>query len=1216
MRLIVLIVLACTPTLRALEGAHRAELDEAFARLDVAAASAYLEANADAIRQDSPRMYANYHFQVLLWQCRVQDARDYRTAAIAADGGLAEDPVFKRLSEALDGFPDLPPKLLLDYELDGNLRLVKQLDREGKKIALYRRIREIMEASGDQVVLTDDPDLFRGAADAYRAAFSEYQAAYDSYLTDYVAGLAQATSLNAAQQAQLVRQLSLARSAAPTPHSLATGVPALPKSLAPAAIVGDLLDGNMEQLAAFDTAEREVREPRLGSPTQAGELQIVQTSRELVGLRAGAVAWRFSMDPSHFDPNRDEYHGRNALRVMPLTAAAADGLVVARLMTDGEFHLFGVDAASGIQRWEFSSDNLDLCGDPIIWQQQVYVVARKRVTPVEYHLLSLDLQTGEARQTDYLYGAGHLTHYIESLTKFIELDRFMPPITVADDTAYISTNAGLLVAFDLARGAVQWARVYQRPHYPLGETLARLPIQRQVSPAVVGRDTVVFAPLDALRLVAVDRRTGAPLAASSDIQWSAIRALPGDRALVRSSDGLRLTVLSLADLTPQAELTADQPWQWASDPEGRLLLQRGRELGVLTAGATPTFAARGTLPPDTTLLTGDTQRLLLSQRIADGFALLTTGGEAAQPVQRAPSRELVDGRFQQIAGHHYAIGENAVIRLDEALQPVWSCGVPERPAFVVADGDDLLVAFDHHAWAVDGATGRVAVTFPAADSPWIHITVVTDGPDGPLLGIDTEGDSCAVYAWNHGAPEVFGRLTNEDNVAAILKQGQAVVGQNHWSARTYTLDTVSKTYKRLDDQSKGMDLGFRDRYGYSLEDGSFVYMNDYQGAVRFDGETLSTIALDRKGTLNNHSYSYSLSHDVLRTNTWDSKALLYVVDLRHQRDLSTTLFAARAPYVDGDFIVGYSAGNGKSIEGWSYDRKTGVRSDPEPILVNKHDAERLMDRNKLRTDFALRLDDRVYSVMGSRDDRPGRLARRMVIQHVVNGAGEAGHLPGYIRGTDALAANGYVLIACNGGLLRITEARFRQLASERIAVAGVVDRDFNCLVDGFLDEWPATDYVTIGMNRLQVRSSLKQTYVAMEIRDPVLIQRLCEPGALEALHLVFGPGDGMETSVSMARLGGSLCAPLLDGATPGLTAAISISPSADRLYLEAISNAEEREDQPQKWNRIFIGRGDDPLRLGDLAIDLKLRDADGRSYQSLLSPDDPTGTPRFILNKK
>jgi hypothetical protein len=214
-----------------------------------------------------------------------------------------------------------------------------------------------------------------------------------------------------------------------------------------------------------------------------------------------------------------------------------------------------------------------------------------------------------------------------------------------------------------------------------------------------------------------------------------------------------------------------------------------------------------------------------------------------------------------------------------------------------------------------------------------------------------------------------------------------------------------------------------------------------------------------------------------------------------------------------------------------------------------------------------------------------------------------------------MATDRHILIAGNEGLIRMTTDRFRKLCNDRIAVDGAVRRDFKPTIDRFPDEWPDSGFRKIGKNRIQVNSNLSDKMIAIDIRDPALIERLCSPGAIDRLHIVTGPGDSLETSVWMARQGHSLASPIFDGATPGLQAAWHVTPSADRLFIELIYSRPEDDTSEAKWNRIFIGRSPAGDRLGDLAIDLQLPTADGRDYESLLAPDDPTAAPRFILEK-
>ncbi len=418
------------------------------------------------------------------------------------------------------------------------------------------------------------------------------------------------------------------------------------------------------------------------SPAIAGERVVVSTSLEVLALdaRSGELLWTSERD-SRWTSEHWTRLGIDDERSV-VAPAVAQGIVVASLLVPRpdeallwdelgvplgrvapERRLHAFDLASGRPLWSHAptwdgtggafAERARVAGPPVVAGSRVLVPCyglSERTEqlleqePVDdYHVACYELATGElvwstavARTQPPLDMFGR---------RFMELAT--PPLAVAGERAIAVTRCGVVAALRVDTGELSWSTEYERlgrtpaPDWLRGDKPLGLTHWR-TAPPVVADGAVIAAPADALRLLAFDLTTGAPL-------WS--------EPHVPEADTL---------------LGADRTTIWLGGDRTLVAL---RKPGGLAGGGALERAWRADLGDaepgmPRALVTGDAVLVPRSDRIA---AFDRTNGE------RLPDRALAHepGNLALAGDVLVAQSDVAVVGLGRPL--IWSVALPAEP---------------------------------------------------------------------------------------------------------------------------------------------------------------------------------------------------------------------------------------------------------------------------------------------------------------------------------------------------------------------------------------------------------------------------------------------------------------------------------------------------------------------------------------------------------
>ena len=139
-------------------------------------------------------------------------------------------------------------------------------------------------------------------------------------------------------------------------------------------------------------------------------------------------------------------------------------------------------------------------GAPLVVEDNVYAVLRRADVPSHIYLACLDRETGDRRWLRFICAAD-----TPGRSMLYEMTHLLP--TVAQDTVFLTTNAGAVAAISRETGAIRWITCY--PRIQRGDLSVWEPFRyREPNPAVYCNGELYVAPTDTTNVLGIDAFTG------------------------------------------------------------------------------------------------------------------------------------------------------------------------------------------------------------------------------------------------------------------------------------------------------------------------------------------------------------------------------------------------------------------------------------------------------------------------------------------------------------------------------------------------------------------------------------------------------------------------------------------------------------------------------------------------------------------------------------
>jgi outer membrane protein assembly factor BamB len=259
-------------------------------------------------------------------------------------------------------------------------------------------------------------------------------------------------------------------------------------------------------------------------PAVSDKLLFVGEEREIIGIRAdsGAALWdthrpviyREALDtPGINFTAGSEIFGvpRHSLTIAGQRLYARMGSPATswpqavpgpRLGAASSGYLICIDlAGEGKLLWKTTiEESWAIEGAPVVSGEKVYVVMRRNEIRPQVHVACFDAPTGKLRWRQFVAAA-------ETPGRSAMLECWHDLLTLAGDTLYVNTNLGAVAALNADDGMLAWVTLYPRDRQ--GDLLHLAPHwHRDMNPCVFDRGTLLVAPADTSRLLAIDAATG------------------------------------------------------------------------------------------------------------------------------------------------------------------------------------------------------------------------------------------------------------------------------------------------------------------------------------------------------------------------------------------------------------------------------------------------------------------------------------------------------------------------------------------------------------------------------------------------------------------------------------------------------------------------------------------------------------------------------------
>lgn len=205
--------------------------------------------------------------------------------------------------------------------------------------------------------------------------------------------------------------------------------------------------------------------------------------------------------------------------------------------------LFALDRSDGRLVWSSLQlpqlADIMIAGDPAVSQGVVVALAwRPREALPLFFVVGLSAETGELLWLNHLFSGGSLRCYNNHFFLDHPLANSAP--VIVDGIAYLCSAAGVVAAVDITDGTTLWATSYPRTKsLNTSPWAAHMATSRPAGMVAVFKDTVLFTPLDAHVLVAVDRLTGKTRYAQENLDLKAIAAADSERAFLAEGTAVR-----------------------------------------------------------------------------------------------------------------------------------------------------------------------------------------------------------------------------------------------------------------------------------------------------------------------------------------------------------------------------------------------------------------------------------------------------------------------------------------------------------------------------------------------------------------------------------------------------------------------------------------------------------------------------------------------------
>lgn len=988
---------------------------------------------------------------------------------------------------------------------------------QDQKPAVNRFIRQTLSSKGSQVAPGKEKNLFIGQLPIYKQMFAPFDKEYSKDLDTYLTILKGTNTLDETNFLQRKALLSMEKTNFPVYKSWqklsSINSIQLPSDKTKPFPFLYMHQGTTEMLAENNPITSRLEKQPPAFICSNDNIKVFQNYHELVCLENNKIKWKYvstSSTPKTYSKAEDKCY----IIFGKTFPVINDGKVFARLMKDGVMNLFCFDAASGKINWIFNSNGTEICSGISLWRDKVIFLGREPDTITRYYIFEINQQNGEVTGKTFVCGA-ETTFIIGKQTRRLQADLFLPEPLIMDDQAYISTNNGVVIAFDLSTDSLKWIKKYNKPSYRDDKTVRTLAHRSSPAP-IAGKDNILFSPLNSAYFLLLNKETGED-AERLTINWREV--IPcGEQVIIIDNKG-GAAFYSLKNLKSQNTLPGKN-YRLVQRFDDGVALQTDNKLVI--------YDLKGKLkksmavPESTNIIFVDKDSLLAynsqtkTRPTIEKFlqkqpaTILNSAPEATIP-------QVSDAKFKKVENAWYMISKGAVMRINPDASIKWAFPLMGSNGLKIYPSGNYLYIFTYNRiFCLQKENGALKNFFPDYGERLQEIQSEMVFPQGAafLNGYNWDAD---VFRFTPEKTERLGHYRGDAPIAAFEFGALIAAWKSYGSRLRFLRNDPQKKEYQTETAAYNLKKSFRPSIRKVLNDKT-VMLTDLSSMLFVTADKKASEIQMVKGSKkmptwgSNHHFSIEGNYCLFR-NYYD---IVNLVDLKKKKDLgSIPNFSSMPVYVDGRFIgfskneiVCFDPESGKivyKIQDWSKEKNNKKLDEMKKNLLTFKLGNKAAFLFQVSPNYNFSRASEEGCMILISPDKPE-------IETVFFQGGESASV--FTDTGDGLI----VSLPEEEKVIRLSKKDIDVLTKQSPNLFSSENTPIEYTIDGYPDEWDLSKFHKINKNRFDARI-LDQKYLllAIELNDSAIIDQLGKKGFDDEVKIMISPGQvaGLRSSSCM-----------------------------------------------------------------------------------------------------
>lgn len=1186
----------------------------------------FLESNEAELAASMPKDLMKYKLRACIRKGDTKKANEIIKDIEQNYPDLKEDKELGQLKRTAESINASSIQLPVDWSFDAALRNLTKLEQSPVKLSLYNFIRTCLSEKGQFLLESDDPSRFHGALQDYKKVFAKYAEPYNESLKDYLALLHDKLgysneSVERKRALLALGSVEVARGGSPERVEPVQSLPRVQKSFQP---LVEMNPGGVEFMADELYIPEKFRKSPPAYAYASGNKLFLQNSREVLCYEGFNLLWRRLFSLSSIQGVAvDEGNLVYPLVISGPLKPCGDGkMAFARILDKGIFSIYAFRADNGATVWTAGGKSMTFCSNPKVWRDKIVAIAKMPDSIPRYSLVMLNPKTGKVELNMFLFATPELTPFGHNWGN-IELDIFMPDPSIFDDIAYINTNAGVVFAVDLLTESMLWARKYPRTPFSVSAELSKAVGDKKFVSPIIGRTTVLFAPIDSIGLLLLKRETGELVVEKTGVPWTDMAPCgePASAVFAFTQTGISLLDVVTLDAIRSIPLKGASCLGFSND---NLLLSTPDSVALMD---------RGLKSVQSTPIPEEFQPILVLKDRIYGYQTDSVspvvGVLTSQPVlsqkdfkRPLPERQLgiLENPFiWQTGSDTYLVAENCVARLGRELKTDWVFPWP-RTRQCVSQGKDTVFLFtERRIYVLDKEKGTLLNMFPSYDpqgSSLPKLFAPSVSGDSILFAANFPGvwdkvSICSLSAKEFKNIASFNTSADNASVQAIFNEGKTVLAINNKAKNFtfYALDSKGVSYAKTDKQFGGNINGW-DARRFNFDERTSILKASRDEFVYIARADMSSVKLEyKKGRGNNWRFGRNIYEDVkimkdvFATRFYEN---ITTIDVARNRDLSTNLELDEFPFLLNDNIMGAGKNNNSKqpYKLQSYNLKDGKTASAMTDFAGTS-----LEHTFARYRFGMEADGKIFHLFGP--SRGGEKSNEGCLVGQAPGSSALQYLP-FPESADcsgAVCKDNFVMLILGGLTYRMGKEEFFSLKDGAKHIFESLKQPLDFVPDGYPDEWREEKFNKIGKNSFQVVLGKDKFWIGGFIGDEKLLEKTGYAIGPDWGFIVL-PGSAACLRTDNYEIAGYSSRFVTDKELP-FKFGCSASPAGDYLFFEM--------EIPYEmafrfgYNEAVFKSVDSRKLRGDMAFEIFLDDEDGNRTHIFSGKELPAFFPRVMF---